>query len=142
MGCMSWAIVWTAWPGVLRVGGYIKHLALGDFEMAAAGCQRLLSSNMPAYCAYTSFVQSNVGIGDRAAYWSYNFVVVAGILVTAFGSKCHCVDWGVFAGNMVIAFLLTIGQEYLIAAPYNIHEGTILSACFSCIDPTTWCTQS
>merc|ERR1712032_1345738 len=101
------------------MGGYIGHLARGEFEVAAAGCQRLLSSNMPAYCDYTSFLQSDAGTGNQNAFVAYFFTVIAGILATALGSKCNCVDWGVFAGNMVIAFILILGQLYLVAAPYT-----------------------
>jgi len=67
--CMGFAVVWTAWPGLLRALGYIRDRQLDRVSIAdqalAAG---LLNPQAPQYCHWYSFTRTSVGAGGKFFY--------------------------------------------------------------------------
>lgn len=149
---MSWVIIWTAWPGALRLCGYAQAILAGATDLAAPGCQRLLQGNTQAYCEAMSFVSSSAGIGGKAPAVAYVICSLAGVLMTALGIRSHSVssiDWGILLGNAVGLFAISVGHEVLLATPYKVSElalspspfSPLLWACLGCEEPH-WCEAS
>jgi len=134
---MTWVIIWTAWPGALRLSGYAHAFLHGVTGPAESSCQRLLHSNVQAYCDAMSFVSSSAGIGGSAPAYAYIICAVASLITTAAGIRSGSVasiDWGILLGNAVGLFAISVGHELLLPTPYEVDE-RFLWACLGCEQP-------